>query len=81
MKQKLIQNNWGPTQAKAIAGSQNISLPAGATSQELHDMGYHYAELYTLAYNDLVIVGKWDDPIVEAGHLTKQLLERATRQA
>lgn len=79
LKQQLLQNKWEPAQAKAIAGSQNISLPEGATSGELQDMGYYYAELYTSVYNDLVVVGKWDDPIVEAGLLTKQLLERAAR--
>ena len=79
MKQQLLKNKWEPAQAKAIAGSQNVSLPEGATSEELHEMGYQYAELYTVVYNDLVVVGQWDDPIVEAGLLTKQLLESATR--
>lgn len=80
-KQKLLENRWEPAQAKAIAANHNISLPPDATSEELQEMGYYYAELYTSVYNDLVVVGKWEDPIVEAGILTKQLLERATRQA
>lgn len=79
MEKHLLTNMWEPNQAKAIAGSHSVTLPAGATAQELDDMAYYYVELFTAVYNDLAIVAKWDYPIVEAGVLTKQLLESATR--
>lgn len=79
MEEHLLKNRWEPAQAKAIASSQSIALPASATAQELDDMAYYYVELFTAVYNDLAIVAKWDYPIVEAGMLTKQLLENATR--
>lgn len=81
LKKTLIEHGFEPGEAKDIAASQNIPMPFGATHAECQEMAQLYGDLYIKAYNALISKGKYNDPVVEAGHLARQLLSPAIEQA
>lgn len=74
VKAQLLENCWTPADANLAVGSQQIPLPFGATSEQLDDMGYYYAQLICSAYEALLLGAHFDNPITEASLLAKHML-------
>jgi hypothetical protein len=73
-KIQLLENKFAEDEARTFLAAHTVPLPAGATVDELKEMGSFYAEVLTRCFNDLVNTDQFEEPIVEAAALANKVL-------
>jgi hypothetical protein len=77
LKHELLENGFDRDTAQRLAGQPDIALPPGATTEQLQDMGYHYANLIAKCHDDLVRYCGFDGPSDEAALFAQRLVRQA----